>query len=181
MSSILTSRYIHGSLLFMDADPIDRLVGQWKKERPDLDSTPMAVVGRVLRLSGLLQRSVEEVLRPFGLCLWQFDVLATLRRTGAPYQLSPTELMREVMLSSGAMTNRIDRLETMELVERKPDPSDRRSVQIALTRKGKRLVDRAIAVRFDEASSVVARLTATERSSLEQSLKKLLMAVQLSN
>lgn len=163
----------------MEIDPIDRLIGQWNRERPELDASPMAVVGRILRLSGLLERSVEDALRPFGLSLWQFDVLATLRRTGAPYRLSPTELMKEVMLSSGAMTNRIDRLDAMGLVQRQPEPSDRRSVQVALTAKGKRLIDRAIIVRFEEAASTIGALGSHERQSLERSLKKLLQAVEL--
>jgi len=114
----------------METDPIDRLIGQWKRERPELDASPMAVVGRILRLAGVLERSVEETLRPFGLSLWQFDVLATLRRTGTPYRLSPTQLMKEVMLSSGAMMNRIADT-TSEAMNRnvnsqvKPLPADR--------------------------------------------------------
>jgi len=162
----------------METDPIDRLIGQWKRERPELDASPMAVVGRILRLAGVLERSVEETLRPFGLSLWQFDVLATLRRTGTPYRLSPTQLMKEVMLSSGAMMNRIDRLEAMGLVQRQPEPNDRRSVQIVLTAKGKRLIDRAIAVRFEEAASTVGALGGRERQSLERSLQKLLQVVE---
>lgn len=162
----------------MECDSIDRLIAQWKRERPELDASPMAVVGRILRLGGLLERSVEDALQPFGLSLWQFDVLATLRRAGMPDGLSPTELMKEVMLSSGAMTNRIDKLETAGLVQRRPEPLDRRSVRIVLTSKGKRLIDRAIAVRFEEAASVVGALGSRERQSLERALKKLLQAVE---
>ncbi len=137
----------------------------------------MGVVGRVLRLGGLLERRVEETLKPFGLTLWQFDVLATLRRTGKPFRLSPSELMKEIMLSSGAMTNRIDRLEAMGFVERRPEPSDRRSVQIVLTAKGKRLIDRVIPERFDWAAAVVDPLSDREQRSLEQMLRKLLQGV----
>ncbi len=132
-------------------DAIDRLICQWKQETPDLDPRPMGLIGRVLRLSLLLQARVEEVLKPLGLSLWQFDVLVTLRRNGKPYRMSPTQLMHDVMLSSGAMTNRIDRLEKMGLVRRLPDPDDRRGVLIELTKQGKSLAEKAVAARFDEA------------------------------
>ena len=101
----------------------------------------MGVVGRILRLAAGLQRRGEESLAPFNLSMWQFDVLATLRRAGAPFRLSPTQLMRAVMLTSGAMTNRLDRLETAGLVRREPDPADRRGLQIVLTSQGLKLVD----------------------------------------
>lgn len=162
----------------MSTDPIDRLVGEWNSERPDLDPSPMAIVGRLLRLAVCLERRVEAALAPFDLTLWQFDVLATLRRSGAPFRMSPTELMREVMLSSGAMTNRIDRLESRGLVKRRPEPSDRRSVRIELTPAGKRLVDRALAARFDEAREVVEFLSARERKLLESGLSRLLQAIE---
>lgn len=162
----------------MDLDPIARLMEQWKVERPDLDASPMGVAGRILRLAGLLERRVEEALAPCDLSLWQFDVLVTLRRTGAPYRLSPTQLMREVMLSSGAMTNRIDRLEGRGLVQRLPDPSDRRSVQIELTAEGKRLADEAVEARFEEAREVAELLKPRERESLEQGLSRLLLALE---
>ena len=162
----------------MTSDPIEQLIQQWSRERPDLDASPMGVVGRVLRLAVRLERRVERVLADFGLTLWQFDVLATLRRTGAPFCLSPTDLMREVMLSSGAMTNRIDRLEAKGLVKREPDPGDRRGVQIILTPKGRRLVDRAIAARFEEAKEVVGFLTPRQRTTIEAGLGKILLEVE---
>lgn len=162
----------------MEPDRIARLIDQWKVERPDLDASPMGVAGRVLRLAVFLERRVAETLARFDLTLWQFDVLATLRRTGAPYRLSPTQLMREVMLSSGAMTNRIDRLEARGLVRRLPDPSDRRSVQIELTAEGKRLVDEAVAARFEEAREVAELLGKRDRESLEQGLSRLLLALE---
>ncbi|MGH0035654.1 MAG: MarR family winged helix-turn-helix transcriptional regulator [Myxococcota bacterium] len=161
----------------MPSDVIDQLLDQWAHERPDLDASPMGVVGRVLRLGAFLQRRVEAVLEPHDLTLWQFDVLATLRRSGKPFSLSPTQLMREVMLSSGAMTNRLDRLETRGLVRRRPDPDDRRGVRIELTAAGRRLIDKAIATRFDEAREVVDNLGQRERQSLESTLRKLLLAV----
>lgn len=162
----------------MESDPIAGLIEQWKQERPDLDASPMGIVGRVLRLSVWLQRRVERTLARFDLTLWQFDVLATLRRTGAPYRLSPKQLMREVMLSSGAMTNRIDRLEARGLVRRGPDPTDRRGVQIELTTAGKRLVDEAVAARFEEAREVAELLGTRDREALERGLSRLLLALE---
>lgn len=159
-------------------DAIDRLIGQWEHERPDLDAAPMGVVGRVLRLSLLLQGRVEAVLKPLGLTLWQFDVLVTLRRNGKPYRMSPTCLMHDVMLSSGAMTNRIDRLETMGLVKRLPDPDDRRGVLIELTDGGLKLADRAVALRFDEAKGVSDLLLVKERKTVETALRKLILNLE---
>lgn len=162
----------------MELDAIDELMDHWREQRPDLDPSAMGVVGRILRLAGHLERSVENALKPFGLSLWQFDVLATLRRTGPPYRLSPTQLMQAVMLSSGAMTNRIDRLETAGLVKREPDPHDRRGVLITLTPKGLHLVDKVIVARFDEARASIAALSKTERKTLECGLRKLLNSAE---
>lgn len=156
------------------SDLIDKLISQWAKQRPDLDASPMGLVGRVLRLSLILQARVDETLKAFDLALWQFDVLATLRRFGSPYRMSPKQLLNEVMLSSGAMTNRIDRLESKGLVRRLPDPCDRRGVLIELTAKGLRLIDRAIEARFDEAREVKALLSAPECKALEAALRKVL-------
>ena len=159
-------------------DPIDKLISQWKVERPDLDARPMGIAGRVLRLSLLLQARVEAALAPFGLSLWQFDVLATLRRSGAPYRMAPKQLLHEVMLTSGAMTNRIDRLEALEFVRRLPDPHDRRGVQVELTKKGLAIIDQAIAARFDEAREVAGLLAAGERKTMESVLRDLLLALE---
>ncbi|QDV51142.1 MarR family winged helix-turn-helix transcriptional regulator [Gimesia fumaroli] len=158
----------------MDKDFIDHLISQWKSERPDLDATPMAVVGRILRLSTHLDRRVNEVLKPFGLALWGFDILATLRRSGSPYAMTPTELMDAVMLSSGAMTNRIDRLEQLDFVERKPSPSDRRSLQVKLTKRGRKIIDDAIAARFAEADQAQTSLKKQDRKQLADLLRTLL-------
>ncbi|QDT43010.1 Multiple antibiotic resistance protein MarR [Gimesia alba] len=158
----------------MDKDFIDHLISQWKSERPDLDATPMAVVGRILRLSTHLDRRVNEVLKPFGLALWGFDILATLRRSGSPYAMTPTELMDAVMLSSGAMTNRIDRLEQLGFVERQPSPSDRRSLQVKLTKRGRKIIDEAIAARFEEADQAQTSLKKQDRKQLADLLRVLL-------
>ncbi len=162
----------------MKSDLIDTLISQWSNERPDLDASAMGVVGRILRLAHLLQRRGEVILEPFNLTMWQFDVLATLRRVGKPFRLSPTQLMHEVMLSSGAMTNRIDRLETAGFVKREPDSSDRRGLQIALTAKGLELINRAIEARLEDAEDVVQFLNHRDRHSLAPLLRKLLREIE---
>jgi len=162
----------------MNRDIIDDAVREWRSERSDLDPLPMAVVGRILRLAGHLERRANEALKPFELPIWGFDVLGALRRRGAPYSMTPTELMRSVLLSSGAMTNRIDRLEAQGLVERKPDPEDRRSLQVGLTRKGLKVIDDAVAVRFEEAEHALGQLTRKERDQLATLLRKMLLSVE---
>ena len=162
----------------MKPDLIDSLIKQWSIERPDLDASAMGVVGRILRLAAWLQRRGEAVLAPFNLTMWQFDVLATLRRAGKPFRMSPTQLMRAVMLSSGAMTNRIDRLEAAGLVKREPDPTDRRGLQIVLTSKGLELIDRAIVARLQDAQEIVELLNQREHQSLEPVLRKLLGEIE---
>ncbi len=158
-----------------DADPIDRILDQWSRERPELDASGFAIAGRLLVLGKLLERRVGRALAPLDLSLWAFDVLATLRRQGAPYCLTPTELSRATMLTSGAMTNRLDRLETKGLVRREADPGDRRGVRVVLTDRGLTLVDQAIEVRFAEAQSSAAKLPARDRRTLERLLRHLLV------
>ena len=116
-----------------DADRIDQIREQWRRERPGLDSSGFALVGRLLVLGKLLERRVSHALAPLDLALWAFDVLATLRRQGPPYRLTPTELSRETLLTPGAMTNRVDRLESAGLVRREAEPTDRRGVRVFLT------------------------------------------------
>lgn len=159
-------------------DNIDQLIDQWAEERPDLDARPMGIVGRILRLSMLLEARAESALAPFGLSVWQFDVLATLRRFGTPHRMSPKQLMGEVMLSSGAMTNRIDRLEGEGWVRRLPDPNDRRGVLVELTTEGLALIERAIAARLDEAHDVVARLDSNDADVAEKALRRLLAELE---
>ena len=156
-------------------DLIDLVIDQWRRVRPDLDPRGMGTSGRALRVAKLLERRTEEVLRPFGLSLWQFDVLATLRRTDC--DLSPGELLDATMLTSGAMTHRIDRLEAASLVERRPDPDDRRGVRVHLTGAGRRLVDRAVEARFEEASRIEGVLDPGEAETLARLLAKLELGV----
>lgn len=162
----------------MIPDIVDVLLEQWVRERPDLDAAAMAVVSRLLMLYKHLEQGADRALIGLGLTLWQLDVLAVLRRSGPPFALSPTQLMQAVTLSSGAMTNRIDRLENAGWVERLPDPADRRGVLIQLTAAGKELVDRAMPVRFDQARDITQALTPEEFDALANLLRKLLVRHQ---
>jgi DNA-binding MarR family transcriptional regulator len=155
-------------------DAIDRIAEQWARERPDLDVSPIDIIGRISRLSGLLEKSIEETFASFGLGRGGFDVLAALRRAGEPYRLSPTELYNSLLISSGAMTNRIDRLEQIGLVERTPDPGDRRGVSVGLTPKGKKLIDVAAERHYTNERKLLRGLSADERDTLSQLLRKLL-------
>lgn len=158
----------------MAHDFIDRVIERWQAECPSLDSRSLGVVGRVLRLAGHLERRANESLKEFDLPLWAFDVLATLRRRGKPYCMTPGELMQSVMLSSGAMTHRIDRLEALELIERSPDPQDRRSLKVRLTAKGLKLIEAAAPVRFRESQAALQGLSAHEKQQLSTLLRQLL-------
>lgn len=154
----------------MEDDLVERLIAQWRRIRPDLDPQAMRTYGRLLRLAKLVEKRTEEVLQPFGLALWKFDVLATLRRYDR--DLSPGELMSATMLSSGAMTHRLDRLEADELIVRCPDPADRRGVRVELTRAGRELVDEAIEARLAEASRIESTLEPREADELGRLLAK---------
>ena len=125
-------------------DEVDRLVEAWQRERSDLDLRPMEVLSRVSRLSHHLDRARRQAFAEHGLESWEFDVLAALRRAGTPYELSPGRLLRETLVTSGTMTNRVDRLAIRGFVERLPDPSDRRGVLVRLTSTGRKTVDGAL-------------------------------------
>ncbi|MBD2258424.1 MarR family transcriptional regulator [Pseudanabaena sp. FACHB-2040] len=162
----------------MNSDPVDAILAQWQKERPDLDVSPMGIVGRVGRLSKYLDRAIQETFSDFGLNAGEFDVLATLRRSGQPYQLSPTELFNTLMVSSGTMTHRIDRLEQADLVKRTPDPSDRRGTLIELTDKGFNLIEKAVEAHVANEHRLLAVLEDAERDALTQLLRKLLTSFE---
>lgn len=155
----------------MPDDVITRLIDQWRKVRPDLDPLPMRTSGRLLRVAKLVHARTEAQLKQFGLGLWQFDVLATLRRHD--HDLSPGQLLNLVMLTSGAMTHRLDKLESEGFIERRPDPEDRRGVLIHLTPAGRKLVDQAVKVRFDEARLIESILEPAEAEALSRLLLKL--------
>lgn len=159
-------------------DHVDRILDQWRRERPDLDVTAMGILGRLKRLSTHLSREVEAVLQQNGLSSSSFDVLATLRRSGAPYRLSPGDLLATTMVTSGTMTNRIDQLEKAGLVERVVNPQDRRSVLIALTEKGFALVERTVTEHVVNQNRLVESLPADEKAALDGLLRKLLAAFE---
>ncbi|WP_315837601.1 MarR family transcriptional regulator [Bradyrhizobium prioriisuperbiae] len=159
-------------------DRADTAVEQWAHERPDLPSLPMAIFGR---LSDAAERVMRDHMNPLftavGLQPGEFDVLATLRRSGEPYMLSPTRLYEAAMISSGGMTNRLDRLERAELVERRPDPNDRRGKLIALTEAGKRVIDETIDRHVANEERLLSVLTPAEQDKLNALLKKLIAAL----
>jgi DNA-binding MarR family transcriptional regulator len=125
-------------------DEVDRLVEAWQRERSDLDLQPMEVLSRVTRLGHHLDRARRQAFAEHAIESWEFDVLAALRRAGAPYELSPGRLLKETLVTSGTMTNRVDRLAARGLVQRLPDPRDRRGVLVRLTGSGRRTVDGAL-------------------------------------
>jgi len=158
----------------MRRDPFDTVRDQWAQERPDLDTSGLEVLWRISFLHKDLRRSAGRRLSGVDLPNWAFDVLASLRRQGPPYQMSPSGLCEAAMLTSGAMTNRLDRLEDLGLVERRPDPDDRRSLSVQLTAKGRGLIDRALEIRFEHANEALASLSESERNQLVRLLRKLI-------
>ncbi|WLD96867.1 MarR family transcriptional regulator [Agrobacterium leguminum] len=155
-------------------DHVDHILAQWRRERPDLDVGPMGLLGRLNRLATHLGREVEAVLLKHGLSSSAFDVLATLRRSGSPYRLSPGDLLAMTMVSSGTMTNRIDQLEKARLVERIHNPNDRRSVLISLTERGFAIVEEAAGAHVENQHRLVAGLSEEERATLNRLLKRFL-------
>jgi DNA-binding MarR family transcriptional regulator len=147
-------------------DSVTVFIDQWQAARPDLDPWPLAILGRVERLSARLQRQAEGWLRPLGLTWESFCLIITLRRVGPPFALRPTDLYRDSLLSSGATTNRIDRVEEAGWVCRQPDPSDGRGVIVMLTEAGQALADRAIALHFESLAGALSGLTPAERTTL---------------
>jgi DNA-binding MarR family transcriptional regulator len=158
-------------------DVVDRLVAKWREARPDLDPSPLEVVGRVIVLAQHLERNVEVALEKHGLTLGQFDILATLRRHGKKGGLTPTQLLESVMLSSGGMTARLDALAESGYIARKQNPDDRRMVVIALTSKGRRAIDNATKTRFNEAKDSLPALNETEIATLTGLLRRWLAQV----
>ncbi len=153
------------------ADHVDRIQEQWRRERPDLDPAPQGVIGRLHRLADRLRDELVAVYREHGLGEGDFDVLASLRRTGAPFELPAGELARHTMVTTGAMTKRIDRLEGAGLVTRRPDASDGRGRRIALTEGGRELIDAAFADHMANEQRLVALVPEGDRAALARILK----------
>ena len=157
-------------------DEVDRIVAEWNRERPDLDVSPTHTLQRITRL-GLLQGvSFARVFAAYGISFGEYLVLAALRRSRPPHRMNPTALFNSVILSSGAMTNRLDRLEAMGLVERLPDPTDRRGRLVALTDRGLELVDTAVVDHLANEERLLAVLDADEREQLAGLLRELLLS-----
>jgi DNA-binding MarR family transcriptional regulator len=157
-------------------DEIDRIVAQWRRVRPDLEPSPTHTLQRIVRADVLQTASFTEVFAQFGLTWGEYLVLAALRRAGPPYRMNPTTLFNSVILSSGAMTNRLDRLEEMGLVRRLADPNDRRGRLVELTVKGRELVDEAAGAHLANEERLLSGLSATDRTKLADLLKKLLLS-----
>jgi DNA-binding MarR family transcriptional regulator len=160
----------------MSRDMIDELQDDWSEERPDLDSEAMGIVLRIQALEKILGDQVSDHLRRHGLQWWQYDVLSALRRQGKPYRMAATELAEAGMLTSGAMTHRIDRLEQKGLVRRLQDPQDRRRVLVELTSEGHERVENATEARFEIAAAAVSGLDRKKRRQLSNLLRSLLLA-----
>jgi DNA-binding MarR family transcriptional regulator len=159
-------------------DHVSIILAQWAAERPDLDASPMGIVGRISRLSLVVEKELEPVFEQWGLNHWSFDMLATLRRAGAPYRLSPTELFRSMMVTSGTMTNRIDRLAEKGLVRRVPDPEDRRGILVELTDQGHELIDSALISHVANEARLLQPLSREEQSTLTVLLRKWLSTLE---
>jgi DNA-binding MarR family transcriptional regulator len=163
----------------MPRDAVDAITAQWRRERPDLDSSPMEVVGRITRLADLIRREQDRVFAEFGLSGGDFDVLATLRRSRPPHRLAPGELSRSTMVTTGGMTKRLDRLEARGLVRREADPHDRRGRLIALTDEGRELVDRTLAAHLENEERLLASLSTARRDDLADLLRELSLALDV--
>ncbi|MGY0233831.1 MarR family winged helix-turn-helix transcriptional regulator [Longispora urticae] len=157
----------------MTEDAVDRIVAQWRVERPDLAPAPMAVFGRIHRIARLMGDRMETVYQGYGIGRGEFDVLGTLRRTGEPYTLAPKALTETLMLTSGGMTGRLDRLERAGLIARSPDPDDRRALRITLTAEGLRVVEEAVGVGLAVQRDVLSVLPPEDQDRLADLLRAL--------
>ena len=155
------------------SDEVDRIVDAWSRERPDLDFSPLQVLSRVGRLSRHVDRARKAAFAASDLELWEFDVLSALRRAGAPYQLSPKALLQQTLVSSGTMTNRIDRLVARGLVERRTDPNDGRGILVQMTRQGRERVDAAISTLLTAEAELLEHLSVSDQERLSALLRKL--------
>ncbi|WP_405872695.1 MULTISPECIES: MarR family winged helix-turn-helix transcriptional regulator [unclassified Streptomyces] len=155
-------------------DPVDAIIEQWAEVRPDLDTAAMEVFGRIFRLSRAMGDRMEKAYAPHGISRGEFDALATLRRSGEPYTLSPRQLSATLMLTTGGMTGRLDKLERAGLLRRSPDPHDRRGLQVTLTEKGLSVVDEAVAAGLATEAAALSALDAEQAGQLADLLRELL-------
>lgn len=162
-------------------DHVDRLREAWRRERPDVDTEGMAILGRARRITLLSRGPIEAIFTRFGCDSGEFDVLAALRRAGTPYRLRPTELYESLMISSGGLTDRIQRLEARGLIARRPSTDDKRSIMVELTPKGLETVDAAFAADMQVEKELISMLSAAERKALAGLLAKLVARVESEN
>jgi len=156
------------------ADEVDQILAAWARELPDADVSPLGSLSRISRLARHLDRARSAAFTAHSLEVWEFDVLAALRRAGRPYELSPGELIRQTLSTSGTMTNRVNRLEARGLVERLPNADDRRGVRVRLTGAGRRLVQDALADLLEYERDVLSSIEPAERDQLAELLRRLL-------
>jgi DNA-binding MarR family transcriptional regulator len=161
-----------------EQDHVDRVRAQWGAVRPDLDTAPVAIVARIGRIAAYFDQSTDALMGERGLARSSWDVLASLRRAGPPYELSPTELYHALMRSSGAMTNRLHRLERAGLIERRPDPGDGRGRLVRLTDRGRELVDEIAPIHLENEERLLATLTEEDRAALENLLRRLARSLE---
>ena len=161
------------------SDTIDEFIKAWRRERPDLDPSPLGILGRVQRISARLVSATEDLLEPMQIGWEAFSLIVSLRRAGKPYAMRPTDIYRQSLITSGAATNRIDRVSKLGLVRRVPDPSDRRGIIVELTPSGKALADRAIDLQFAMLDERLSALTRSERAQLSALLSKLLFSLEV--
>lgn len=155
-------------------DHVDHLLSQWARERPELDTSVLRISARLVRLSRFIDRDTAEHLAPWGLSEGEQNVLAALRRAGPPYELTPTELYRSLLVSSGAMTNRLDRLEAAGMLVRTPDPDDRRRTRVRLTDRGRDVIDAALDAHVEALGRLFDGLTTADADELESLLRRIL-------
>ncbi len=159
-------------------DPVDKIKQQWQQECPDLRLDAMEILGRLKRCSVLYQPFLDVKFEQFGLTSWEFDVLATLRRSGDPFTLTPTELFSTLMVTSGTMTHRLKSLENKQLIQRAPNPTDARHKLVQLTEKGLQTVNRALVAHVDNMEAILEPLNEQQKAQLNQSLTQLLQVFE---
>ena len=162
----------------MAEDAVDAIVEQWQRERPDLDVSATAILGRISRIAALVDQAMDRVFQPHGLTGGDFVVLAALRRSGKPYQLTPTALSRSMMVSSGGTTKRLDRLDARGLIRRDPDPADRRGTLVTLTNAGLATIDTVASEHVQNEERLLATLSPNQRNTLTRLLRELLLALE---
>lgn len=162
----------------LQKDEVDKILEQWAKERPDLDASPMGPIGRIKRCATLLERLLESTFSTFDLSLWEFDMLATLRRSGSPYRLSPTELFSALMITSGTMTHRLKKLEQRNLIERIDNEEDARSMLVQLTSHGLELINKAVEAHVENERHILSVLSSNEIDNINTSLSVLLQSLE---